>query len=124
MKDGKQGWCKACMKCYQDANRDYAKRRGYFKEYFKSDKGHNSHLMRSFGITVEQYREMLANQGGTCAICFQINKSGRRLAVDHSHKTGEVRGLLCTNCNSAIGKLQDSSVIAYQAARYLERSGA
>lgn len=123
-KDGKQAWCKLCMREYNDSYSKTDRRKEYFKKYFKSDHGYNKHLQRQFGITVEVYNDMLARQGHVCAICNQPCRSGRRLAVDHSHRTGEVRGLLCLDCNTAIGKLQDSSVIAYQAARYLERSGA
>jgi hypothetical protein len=55
-------------------------------------------LKREFGITVEQYRKMLEHQGGKCATCGHPPKI-RRLSVDHDHKTGRVRGLLCGICN-------------------------
>ncbi len=67
---------------------------------------------RKFGITYERYVEMLATQGGGCAICrraeFSIDgQSGkvRSLAIDHCHESGAVRGLLCSSCNRAIGLL-------------------
>lgn len=71
--------------------------------------------LKIFGMTVEQYDALLASQGGVCAICHSeethvspFTKSARRLCVDHDHQTGEVRGLLCSACNRAIGLLGDS----------------
>ena len=59
-----------------------------------------------FGITVEEYDEMLAAQGGVCAICSR-SPGARRLAVDHCHTTGVVRGLLCDLCNWTLGLMDD-----------------
>lgn len=60
-----------------------------------------SHLKNTYGITTEEYDRMLAEQGGSCAICDREPKK-RRLSVDHDHSTGKVRGLLCTPCRSSI----------------------
>jgi len=60
-----------------------------------------------YSITVSQYREMEEKQLGLCALCGGTNKDGKRLFVDHDHKTGVVRGLLCKSCNAAIGMLCD-----------------
>lgn len=80
--------------------------------------------LRRYGLTPAEYEAKLAAQNGGCAICGGINaKSGQRLAVDHDHETGQVRGLLCNNCNSAIGKLRDSSATARLAVAYLEKWG-
>ncbi len=65
------------------------------------------HFVAQFGITVEQYGEMLARQGGVCAICGVENVRGMSLAVDHDHQSGRVRGLLCNPCNSAVGLFAD-----------------
>lgn len=62
------------------------------------------HLL--FRLTPAEYERILAHQGGTCAICQQPPKK-RRLAVDHDHKTGLVRGLVCSFCNRAMGLFQD-----------------
>lgn len=78
-----------------------------------------------FGITPEQYTQMLEAQGGVCAICCQPErgraKNGRikKLAVDHDHETGAVRGLLCANCNKGIGNLGDDPERLMAAAAYL-----
>jgi hypothetical protein len=71
------------------------------------------------GITKEQYNEMVAKQGGACAICHNV--TGRTLHLDHDHKTNAVRGLLCESCNLAIGKLRDNPDVIRRAAEYLEK---
>lgn len=63
-------------------------------------------LRRQFRITPGEYDQLLAHQDGACAICLQPPKS-RRLAVDHDHKTGLIRGLLCAFCNRAVGLFRD-----------------
>ena len=66
-------------------------------------------LRRRYGLSVEQYEALLDHQGGRCAVCgVQECVSGRRFAVDHDHESLEIRGLLCLNCNSLIGKLEKS----------------
>lgn len=81
-----------------------------------------SKLKRLYGITPEQYHEMLANQGGVCAICGthkrRANRPTERLSVDHCHRTGRVRGLLCTRCNSALAFFDDA-IFAEKVAVYL-----
>lgn len=62
---------------------------------------------------------MLLKQDGHCAVCPSIPKK-RRLAVDHNHKTGKIRGLLCYRCNYSIGYLRDSSILARRIADYLD----
>ncbi|MET8864678.1 endonuclease VII domain-containing protein [Nonomuraea sp. NPDC004580] len=90
----------------------------------------DTHLQRTFGITLEQYTEMLQAQNGACAICgdipipldeYRIRKQGisTRLAVDHCHETGRVRGLLCSPCNKGIGQLRDSPALVRKALAYL-----
>ncbi len=76
-------------------------------------------LKHRYGITMTQYDELLAKQGGTCACC-SMPPMKRRLDVDHDHDTGAIRGLLCTDCNTAIGLISDSAAIARRIARYLD----
>lgn len=64
-------------------------------------------LKSKYGITLEQYNEMLNSQGGVCAVCHNPPSESKRLAVDHNHKTGEVRALLCSKCNCALGQLNE-----------------
>ena len=62
-------------------------------------------------------------QNGVCAICGEVNVAGRRLAVDHNHETGQVRGLLCCSCNRGIGFLRDHTDILESAVNYLKSNG-
>lgn len=60
-------------------------------------------MQQRYGITLEEYNAKLEEQGGVCAICEEECKTGGRLDIDHSHLTGEVRGLLCRRCNLRLG---------------------
>lgn len=79
----------------------------------------NSELKKHYGITLDQYEQMLVDQKGLCAIC----KKPGKLVVDHCHATKKIRGLLHNNCNTALGLLQDSVEIATSAASYLAMGG-
>lgn len=76
---------------------------------------------RRYGLEDETYQQMLASQGGVCAICYQPNTNGKALYVDHCHDTGRVRALLCDGCNFAIGQMKDSPDRLRSAAAYLDR---
>jgi len=78
--------------------------------------------LKEFGLTIEDYDQMLLKQNGVCKICGKKCSSGRRLAVDHCHTTGKVRGLLCGRCNQGIGHFQDDSGRLLIAAAYLQNS--
>jgi hypothetical protein len=85
-------------------------------------------LRRNYNLTLEQYDRMHAEQNGLCAICGQpetmLDRTGKRvkaLSVDHNHKTGQVRMLLCNNHNGGIGFFQESPALLRAAADYLER---
>lgn len=79
------------------------------------------HLKKRFGITIEQYEEMLQRQQNTCAICKQPSKNARRLDIDHCHKTGQVRGLLCNDCNTGLGRFRESLTSLQNAIDYLTK---
>jgi hypothetical protein len=74
--------------------------------------------IRSYGISVEEYETMLDDQGGGCYICGG-SPSGRALDIDHDHRTGKVRGLLCSNHNRALGLLGDDPDLLLAAHQYL-----
>lgn len=79
-------------------------------------------LKKLFGITPEQYDQMLHAQRGKCAIC-KTDQSGtersKYLSVDHDHDTGAVRGLLCMTCNTGLGMFKDNPSLLRTAIRYL-----
>jgi hypothetical protein len=77
-------------------------------------------LMKNYGISTAQFDEILASQGGRCAICGG-GGNGKAWHVDHCHETGKVRGVLCAKCNMALGLLGESAARLRAAADYLER---
>lgn len=123
-----------CYECYYPAHNKsyYAKNREKLiaasKEYAKRAPivNRKATLRAKYRITLEDYNNMLAAQAGKCAICG-TDKPGRRgvkyLCVDHCHKTGKVRGLLCVQCNSALGQLQDNLQTLQSAIEYLKQHG-
>jgi hypothetical protein len=99
----------ARVKAWQQANPERvqaAQRKRRERPEVKA-KERDSHLRRTFNINQERYAELLAAQGGGCAVCGKRPKPGKSLHVDHDHATGEVRGLLCFSCNAALGHLRD-----------------
>ena len=100
--------------------------KAYQEAYYIDNKAaaRATHLKNTFGITMAYYDFLLANQGGVCAHCREpetMVRSGKvsRLAVDHCHDTGAVRGLLCTKCNTALGNIGDTVESLREATRYL-----
>lgn len=85
----------------------------------------DAYYRRTYNITLEEYLELAEKQKFVCAICGEenfamgSNHSGC-LVVDHNHETGEIRGLLCHNCNRALGLLQDDSSLILKAFHYLQ----
>lgn len=75
-------------------------------------------LKRKYGITPEDYETLLQQQSGVCAICLEVGT--RKLSVDHCHRTGKIRALLCQKCNSAIGLLNEDTDLMRKAITYLE----
>ncbi|MGC0333074.1 hypothetical protein RKD23_006064 [Streptomyces sp. SAI-170] len=82
----------------------------------RAERNQISYFKVKYGLTKGERDEMVASQGGVCCICL----SAPAVHVDHCHKTGRVRGVLCFNCNSAIGKLGDDPDAVRRAAAYLE----
>ena len=83
------------------------------------DRAHSAHLKGTYGITIEDYYRMLASQGGSCAIC-NGGTSKNYFQCDHSHASGEVRGLLCANCNKRLlPAAKDSIAVLLKAIDYL-----
>lgn len=79
----------------------------------------DSRLKRLYGLEPGEYEKILAFQDGLCYICGKPPKEGKNLHVDHDHKTGQTRGLLDWQCNSAIGKFKDDKQRLQKAAEYI-----
>ena len=77
------------------------------------------HLMRKFGMTIEQYDAMLEAQSGGCFVCSRSPREDISLHVDHDHSTGKVRGILCFRCNNALADFQEDPELLRKAASYL-----
>lgn len=74
-----------------------------------------------YGITEEEYKILLKRQKGKCAICRRLQRVKRwRLAIDHNHRTGKYRGLLCNTCNTAIAFFNEDIIILQRAIEYLK----
>ena len=97
---------------------------GYDKQYKEFDKKHEIHIARKYKITLKQYDDILKSQNKSCAICgISVTMLKRNICVDHCHKTGKVRGLLCGNCNSTIGYAKDNIDVLNNAIKYLKKHG-
>ena len=111
---GYKSHCKECVK--DQRNKYYTTDAGFKYQIEKSwrDKG--------MEFTVEEYDKLLKEQNGGCAICGKNrNANGTRLCVDHNHDTGAIRGLLCHDCNTSIGKFNDDIEMLQKAIKYLQR---
>lgn len=92
-----------------------ASKRAYHHRKGKASSTPGYWRMRRYGLTEEQYASMLASQGGRCALCGEEKK----LHVDHCHDTNKVRGLLCMDCNTGIGKLKHDPELLRRALTYV-----
>lgn len=82
----------------------------------RAERGRQDHLKRQYGITEAERDELIASQGGVCCICLAAAPEH----VDHCHKTGRVRGVLCFSCNAALGQFKDRPDAIRRAAAYVE----
>lgn len=110
----------AAERAYYMANKERISAHQQIYRVANREKARSNHLQRTYGITLAEYDEMLEAQGGKCAICGKTpEENNRRLDVDHNHDTGVVRGLLCNDCNSGIGRFYDNTSFLHRAADYL-----
>jgi len=101
-----------CKSCFREAMQERRKTLGYQK---------NVDLKHNFGITLVDYNRMLEEQEFRCKICFvHEGEFTRKLAVDHNHKTGKIRGLLCGQCNTALGKVKEDRNILLSMIKYID----
>jgi len=141
MRDGYRGDCKVCnlayqhlrymadpepvkarVKRWQQANAEElnAYRRERRQDPIVKGRDRAGHLRRKYGITPAEYGQMLARQGGVCFLCGSHPRPPYSLHVDHDHASGKIRGLLCFNCNYALGHFADDPDRLRAAARYVE----
>lgn len=118
--------CKRCGRKQPKDEFPYLSDGNYLCRECLLQKGRDAQARRQ-GCDTEQYQTLLDRQDGKCAICgvSEGHRSCRgtscRLAIDHDHRTGAIRGLLCGNCNRGLGRFKDSIAILESALRYLKR---
>jgi len=114
--------CKECNRNHRNLHKDETKL--YMKGYYQDNKERCSDRMKFwlYGITPEDYDALYKKQNGCCALCgrhqSELTKS---LCIDHDHKTGKTRGLLCLSCNRGVGYLQDDAELCLAAYNYLRK---
>jgi hypothetical protein len=113
-----------CIPCRRDVNREWAQR-NRSKAVASTTAWKRANPMAArltrYPINVADFKALLAAQGDRCAICRRVPDDPFSLCVDHDHASGKVRGLLCTACNSGLGKLGDSEEGLLRALEYLRR---
>jgi len=122
-----------CKKCQRElpltteffyCRRNHKNNKYYFEgtcRTCRSLKHKHNLLMSSYGISLEEYEQMRKNQNDKCLCCGRIPARG--LVVDHCHTTNKVRGLLCNNCNCALGQVFDRTDWAMKLMKYLVKYG-
>lgn len=133
---GHRNICKLCYKNYTSKDDVRNRRLKYHKEYDlknkdrkieyrlktkeQASKRSKKHQLKTkYNLTEEQFSQMIENQSNRCLICAKETS----LVVDHNHKNGEVRGLLCKHCNTGLGMFKDNPLFLRQAIDYLLKKG-
>lgn len=123
-KNGKNSWCRDCFNTYgkeyrskrfkqwyqkkQSEDPSYAKKKQRKWRKANPEKYRDTFLKYKYGISLDDYNQMLKEQNGKCKIChIDQTLTNRLLQVDHNHKTKKVRGLVCCKCNQTIGRFKD-----------------
>lgn len=133
---GGGGWIAYCRPCNAELQRERRRlstpeQKAKRRESHQRWRANNPHLIQQnelrcrvkrMGITVERWEALIQEQCGRCAICQFRPKKATSLAIDHDHVTGDVRGLLCAACNTAIGLLKDDPLLMKRAASYMKRA--
>jgi hypothetical protein len=120
---------KAQQAKWYEANKEYAKTKSKAHYNQSKDTSASNRLRAKFGITLADYEKMFREQRGRCAICckrqviYDQHGNLRRMAVDHDHKTGRVRQLLCAPCNTGIGLVKENAATLNNMIEYIKKHG-
>lgn len=130
-RDGRRSRCKQCVnrppatpeerEQARAARRQRVARRRQRDPEAYARQSRDRELRRHYGITLERFEEMLAEQGHRCASCGADEHGGWNWHVDHCHQTGRVRGILCFGCNAALGQLGDDPARILALAAYAQQ---
>lgn len=132
-RDRVNGYKSQCISCSNKESKNYynnnrKKRIEYRRRYQKLNpkKVKDTQIKYKYGITIEKFDQMYQKQGGVCKICgmeetaiHNKTKKIRALCIDHNHVSGEIRGLLCSECNRMLGRARDNPLILIKGAKYL-----
>ena len=124
---GRHSQCKACEKKARldKGEGAHAARQKVWREnnqeHYRTYARLWSYKKLGIKITEKEYKELLKKQGNSCALCGNPPPAARVLCLDHDHKTGKVRGLLCNDCNIALGKFRDNVETLGKAIVYLSK---
>lgn len=123
--NGLYPWCKVCRQEAGPAHRkkNRAAALAYNQRADVKLRRRERDYAKKYGMSLDDYEHMCAKQEKKCLICFFPPKEGKLLMVDHNHKTGEVRGLLCDTCNRTLGLFKDSIPMLTRALTYLQEKG-
>ena len=108
-----------CKICHNKQTNQYLKKSREIHPEKARQRDKKYHIFKKYGITIQEVLNMLQAQGNKCAICgkpLTINDA----CIDHDHKTGKVRGILCRECNWGLGNFRDNPTFCRNAAKYLE----
>lgn len=103
-----------CKECSKKRTIEYGKK--------NKEKRRNAAIKHRYGITNKDYDELLEKQNNLCAICKSNLNSKRKFDIDHCHSSGKVRGLLCSLCNTGLGKFRDNIDFLNEAINYLRKN--
>jgi hypothetical protein len=118
---GYKSVCKVCSNSAQKLLYASRKEKATEEEWYLETR--ERQLKKKYGLSLDEFETMSKKQGALCKICRGPPDKGKPLYVDHCHATGNVRGLLCNNCNQLLGKARDNIEILEEAIKYLKEYG-
>lgn len=105
---------------FKQRNPNYSK--GYYARYIADNPDYyKERNVKRYGLTLEQYNQFLLSQNNCCAICKTQHHNGKGWHIDHCHKTNIIRGILCNNCNVALGHFKEDVDLMLKAIEYLQK---
>lgn len=118
------------LECEKRASRNYNQskkgkaRAARYRKTQTAKKCVRAAILRTYGLSLKQYDDLFEQQAGRCKVCGSLPPSGRErfLAVDHCHKTGKIRGLLCKACNIGLGLLREDVRVLRNLIAYIEEN--
>lgn len=111
----------ACKECVKDRRRRHYQENPEYYQQYRDNVQRYVHLRRTYGVEQPTYERFLKDQGGVCAICESPPAELRQLQLDHDHKTGKPRGLLCARCNTMLKYFGDRPEGLQRVMEYVQR---